>query len=77
MRWSEFNDDMTEWTLPAERSKNELKRALPVTRMMADIIKTILRVEGQDGLRDNLFGRKFTSWAFGKERVDEKVRLPA
>jgi integrase len=74
MRWSEFNDDMSTWTLPKERAKNGTALTLPVTPLMAEIIKSVLHRDGFDVL----FGRRhagFTGWSVSKQMIDEKLGL--
>jgi integrase len=46
MPWSELSDDLTMWTLPAERAKNKHELILPLPLRARDIIKSVLRVEG-------------------------------
>jgi integrase len=72
MRWSEFNDDMSTWTLPKERSKNGFPNTLPVTPLMRDILDSI------PNQGDFLFGRKngFTGWSIGKAALDERLDIP-
>jgi integrase len=74
MRWSEFNADMTAWTLPESRSKTGQANTLPVTPMMKSILDTIPMRDGIDAL----FGKKrFTGWSIGKAALDERLDIPA
>jgi integrase len=74
MRWSEFSDDGSTWTLPKERSKNGKAHTLPMTPVMTEIVDSIPQRERFD----LLFGRKhgFTGWSIGKRALDEKIGLP-
>jgi integrase len=74
MRWSEFSDDRSTWTLPKERSKNGKAHTLPLTPLMLKIIDSIPERDGFD----LLFGRKhgFTGWSIGKRALDERLGLP-
>jgi integrase len=73
MKWTEFSDDMSTWSLPKKRAKNTKEHKLPVTPLMAEIIESISRRDGFD----LLFGRKhgFTGWSIGKRALDEKLGL--
>jgi integrase len=70
MRWSEFNEDETEWTVPKERSKNGQPNTLPITSLMKEVLPY-----RRDG-KDNLFGlgRRFTKWS-GKQSLNKKLDL--
>src|SRR5262249_24347045 len=72
MAWGEFKADGTEWTLPAERSKNKRAHTLPVMTMMRSIIDTVPRLAG----REQLFGERspngFTSWDAHKAELDQR-----
>jgi integrase len=73
MKWGEFNDDMTEWTLPTFRSKTAQKRTLPITPMMKAILD---KVPVRFGV-DHLFGRKgYIGWAVPKKALDDRLGLP-
>ena len=41
MKWTEFSDDMSTWTLPKERAKNTKEHKLPVAPLMAEIVESI------------------------------------
>jgi integrase len=46
MPWSELSDDLTVWTLPAERAKNKHGLILPLPPLARDVIESVPRVEG-------------------------------
>jgi integrase len=46
MPWSELRDDLTVWTLPAERAKNKHELILPLPPLARDVMKSVPRVEG-------------------------------
>jgi integrase len=72
MRWSEFSDDKSIWTLPAARAKNGTELTLPVTPLMREVIDTIYE---RDGI-DYLFGKKgFSDWSGSKNDLDDKLTL--
>jgi len=72
MAWGEFKADGTEWTLPAERSKNKRAHTLPVMPAMREIIDSVPKLAG----RDQLFGERslngFTSWDAHKTELDQR-----
>jgi integrase len=67
--WSELDLDGGTWTLPAERSKNGRKHALPLMPMALDIIRAVPRMVS----REQLFGLRsedgFNSWDKGKAAI--------
>lgn len=70
MRWSEFNADVTSWTLPATRSKNGRSHTLPLPPLAQEIIQSVPRM----AFRDQLFGVRgdagFKNWVRGKRALD-------
>jgi integrase len=73
LKWSEFSEDGTSFTIPIERSKSKRVLVLPVTPLMRQVLDTVPRREG----KDYLFGRKgFTPWSYCKEALDERLDLP-
>jgi integrase len=72
MRWSELNEDHTEWELPGERAKNGRAHKLPITPLMAEIIYSVPRRVGIDCL----FGARgvgFTRWVDGRKALEANV----
>jgi integrase len=72
MRWAEIDLERGTWELPAERSKNGFKHALPLPQAAIEIISA---VPGRAD-RDYLFGSRadgFTLWSTEKRELD--VRL--
>jgi integrase len=74
MAWSEFGDDGSTWTLPAERSKNGRAHTLPITSLMQGVIDDIPRRFGSVYLFRK---RGFTGWITGKRALDARLDLPA
>ena len=71
MRWSEFNNDRTAWTIPASRTKNGKSCTLPLPHMFWNIIAGIKQRDGTD----NLFGhsdRGFRNWSDPKVALDKR-----
>ena len=48
MRWSELNPDLTLWTLPRERTKNDIEHQVPIAPWVQSILAALPRFEGSD-----------------------------
>jgi integrase len=48
MPWSELNADMTLWTLPPARTKNELPHTVPIAPEVQSILAALPRIAGSD-----------------------------
>ena len=48
MHWSELNFDLTLWTLPRERTKNDIEHQVPLTPWAQSILAALPRFEGSD-----------------------------
>lgn len=78
MRWSEIipNDDGTAvWTLPSERSKNNLPHMLTLPAMVIAQLPA-LRQKRDGQPRDLLFGEAdnpYSGWSRSKERLDRRI----
>jgi integrase len=72
MRWPEIDLGRGIWTLPAERSKNGLAHAVPLSGQA----KTLLSGIERRGDRELLFGSAegpFSGWGLPKRRVDARI----
>ena len=49
MTWGELDPDLTLWSLPRERVKNDEPHHLPVSSMMRDILRGLPRIAGKAG----------------------------
>lgn len=47
-RWSEFNNDLTIWTIPAERMKAGVTHAVPLSRQAADVFRQAKGIKIKD-----------------------------
>jgi len=49
-KWSEFDADLTLWTIPAERTKAGIEHAVPLSRQAADVFRQAkaLRIRGSE-----------------------------
>src|SRR5262249_20206662 len=76
MRWSEFNEDRTTWTIPETRSKNGKAYTLPLPDMFWNIIDGIQRRDGTD----QLFGfsdHGYRNWYEPKVALDQRCKVSA
>ena len=48
MCWSEFNPDLTVWTLPAARAKNGVQHQVPITPWVRAILADLPHIDGSD-----------------------------
>jgi len=73
MRWSEVDLDKGVWVLPAERSKNHRPHALPLMRMMREILDTVPHMASRDLLFGSYSPKGFGAWDEGKRALDERL----
>lgn len=45
MEWAELNDDVTEWTIPGERTKNRRTHVVPLSTAARDLLVSTPRIE--------------------------------
>lgn len=50
MRWGELDLAAKTWTLPKERTKNKREHVVPLSEQALEVIKSLPRIEGGDGL---------------------------
>ena len=48
MCWSELSDDLTIWTIPAERAKNKRRHEVPLPEQATELLSAMPRVKGVD-----------------------------
>jgi integrase len=75
LQWSECNFKKGLIELPPHRTKNGRRHTIPMSRMVC----AILEARQQNG-RQHVFGigpRGFSGWSRCKERLDEKIKIPA
>src|SRR5262249_50859902 len=61
MHWTEFDDDMSVWTLPGSRAKNRRAHTLPLTPLMQQVIASVPRRFGIDYLFGER-GKGYSRW---------------
>ncbi len=72
MRWSEVNSKMREWTIPAERSKNDSEHIVPLPDAAFDILDNLPRFTEGDFIFTTTAGRRPVSgFSKAKLRTDQ------
>src|SRR6266446_5035937 len=74
MRWSEIDEAECLWTLPAERSKNKLAHAIPLSSQAWDIIGAMPRIAGSDFVFAGARNSYLQSFTRTKAALDAKMR---
>lgn len=83
MTWDEIAPDLTLWTIPRERAKNDQAHRVPLSAPVADLLRTRPRLsdcdhvffgrhrrtKGEDGADAMVMG-PFNGWSKSKERLD-------
>jgi integrase len=71
MRWSEFDPELTLWTLPRERTKNGVTHLIPVPGMMRDLLVGLPRLgEYVFTTRDN---KPIAAFSVAKTNLDVEI----
>ena len=68
MRWAEVDTDKREWTIPAERSKNDSEHIVPLPDAAVDILDSLPRFAEGDYIFTTTSGRRPVS-GFSKAKV--------
>jgi integrase len=78
MTWDEFEPDMSAWTIPGDRTKNEKPHLVPISEPVAAILRTCPRVAGDPLLLPgNRLGRPFAGWSKAKRELDARSGVDA
>jgi integrase len=86
MAWNEISEDLTTWTLPAERAKNGVVHTVPLSTLARDLLRVLLPHEAKqakralDDLRANsasvlpgALGTPFAGWSKAKRALDKAI----
>jgi len=74
MRWSEVNSKKREWTIPAERSKNDSEHIVPLPDAAVDILDSLPRFTEGDFVFTTTAGRRPVSgFSKAKLRTDQML----
>ena len=79
MTWGEVSDDLTIWSLPAERTKNGIAHNVPLSTPARGLLKSFMR--GDPGKRPTsgqlvfpgIAGTPFAGWSKAKAALDKAV----
>jgi integrase len=52
-RWSEFNDDLSVWTIPASRMKGKQQHVVPLAPQAADVVRVARALQAATGKRSD------------------------
>jgi integrase len=74
MRWSELNDDGTQWLIPAERTKNRRAHVVPLSPLARGILQAVERIEGCAFVFSTTGRSPVQGWSKTKTRVDKKMK---
>lgn len=84
MRWSEISDDLTSWTIPGQRTKNNAAHIVPLTEPVRSLLYETLGTD-EESKKEEISRRrdsatlvfpsgadtKFSAWSKAKSRLDE------
>jgi integrase len=70
MAWSEISDDLTTWTIPATRAKNNHDNIVPLSPQAQAILRATPRYEGNPLCFPGDRG-PFSGWSKSKDRLDK------
>jgi integrase len=86
MTWSEISEDLTTWTLPAERTKNGVAHTVPLSVPVRDFLKGMLPAEAKEAKRalndwrasgalvlPGAVGTPFAGWSKAKRALDKAI----
>jgi integrase len=74
MTWAELDPELTLWTLPAERSKNNVLHQVPIVPAVRAILSELPRIAGEAGYVFTTTGRAAVSnFSVAKQRLDAAV----
>jgi integrase len=70
MTWDELDEELSTWTIAANRTKNGAQHVVPLSEPAAAILREIPRVEAL-ALPGARRGSPFSGWSKSKQRLDE------
>ena len=79
MAWSELSDDLTIWSLPAERTKNGTAHNVPVSAPVRSLLKSFMcedpgeRHASGQLVFPGVAGRPFAGWSKAKAALDKAI----
>jgi integrase len=82
MTWSEVSEDLTTWTLPAERTKNGVAHSVPLGSLAHDLLAALLPNDPKEAMRVRVsgalvlpgaVGTPFAGWSKAKRALDKAI----
>jgi integrase len=73
-RWSEFSDDHTVWTVPADRAKNGKAHVVHLPKLAQDILLTLPRIQGNPLVFPGKGNREITVFSGMKKTLDAAIK---
>src|SRR6516165_9432330 len=85
MTWGELSEDLTTWTLPAERTKNGVAYSVPLSPSACDLLRALLPDEGKKRVLNDrhasgaftlpgAVGTPFAGWSKAKRTLDIAIK---
>jgi integrase len=79
MTWSEISEDLTSWTLPAERTKNGIAHSVPLNSLARDLLAALLSNDPKDMrvsgalVLPGAVSTPFAGWSKAKRALDKVI----
>src|SRR6516164_9556971 len=79
MTWGELSDDLTIWSLPAERTKNGIAHNVPLSTPIRDLLKPFMREDPKKHhatgqlVFPGIAGTPFAGWSKAKVALDKAI----
>ena len=73
LRWSELNSDLTLWTLPRERAKNNVQHEVPIAPEVRSILVALPRFEGSDFVLTSSGTTSISGYSKAKSALDSAI----
>jgi integrase len=73
LRWAELSGDMSQFVVPAERSKNHRPHLVPLAPMARSILKTMPKIEGSPWVFTSTGSKPGNGWSKLKCRLDARM----
>lgn len=72
LRWSELSGDLSTWTIPAARTKNNVPHVVPLSESARQILRSLPHL-GNDIAMPGRAGGPFNGFSKAKDRLDEAI----
>ena len=75
MRWSELDSDLTLWTLPRERAKNDVAHYVPIAPQVRTVLAALPRFAGSDFVLTTTGATSISGYSKAKTALDAAVAV--